>query len=150
MLLELRVIGNLGRDAVVKQHEGKDVLNFSLAHTEKWKNAQGVQYEKTTWVECSMWDKGNMVQWLKQGQLVHVVGTPTVNAYTTKETGELKATQRLTVRSLQLLGGAKKQDSEPVPSSNPKGNSSASTKKELAKAVAETTGVTEPLDDLPF
>ena len=115
MLLKMQVIGNLGRDASIKEVNGKKVINFSVAHTEKYKNSQGVVTEKTTWVECSMWEKGNVAPYLKQGQLVHIEGTPSVNAYETKE-GKPAASLRLSVSAfgLQLLG-SKKEDGKPTP-----------------------------------
>lgn len=133
----MQVIGNLGRDASIKEHNGKKVINFSVAHTEKYKNSQGVVTEKTTWVECSMWEKGNVAPYLKQGQLVHIEGTPSVNAYETKD-GKPAASLRLSVFGLQLLGG-KKEDSKP--------NHSAT----ASEAVAQNAGaIPEPVDDLPF
>ena len=137
MLLKMQVIGNLGRDASIKEHNGKKVINFSVAHTEKYKNSQGVVTEKTTWVECSMWEKGNVAPYLKQGQLVHIEGTPSVNAYETKD-GKPAASLRLAVFGLQLLGGKKEEGKPAAPPT-------------VGVPVAENAGaITEPADDLPF
>ncbi len=137
MLLKMQVIGNLGRDASLKDFNGKKVLNFSVAHTEKFKNRDGVVTEKTTWVECSMWDKEGLAPYLKQGQLVHLDGTPSVNAFETKE-GKPAASLRLAVFGLQLLGG-KKEDGKHAPSPT------------ASVPVAHAAPVGNPDDDdLPF
>jgi single-strand DNA-binding protein len=49
-LIKLTVIGNLGRDAIVRDVQGKSVISFSVAHTEKFKDNMGVQKDKTTWI----------------------------------------------------------------------------------------------------
>ena len=51
-MIKLQVIGNLGKDAVVNNVNGKSVINFNVAHTERYKDAQGVQKDRTTWVDC--------------------------------------------------------------------------------------------------
>ena len=54
-MIKLQVIGNLGKDGTVNTVNGKNVINFSVAHTEKYRDAQGTQKERTTWVECAYW-----------------------------------------------------------------------------------------------
>ena len=54
-MLKLQLIGNLGQDAVVNNVGGKNVINFSVAHTEKYKNSEGTEVSKTTWVSCAYW-----------------------------------------------------------------------------------------------
>ena len=40
-MLKIFAIGHLGKDATVNNVNGKNVINFSVAHTEKWNDAQG-------------------------------------------------------------------------------------------------------------
>ena len=54
-MIKLQAIGHLGKDATTNAVNGKNVINFSVAHTEKYKDQQGNQKEKTVWVECSYW-----------------------------------------------------------------------------------------------
>jgi single-strand DNA-binding protein len=49
-MIKLLAIGNLGKDAVLNNVNGKNVINFTVAHTERYKDAQGNQKDKTTWV----------------------------------------------------------------------------------------------------
>ena len=108
MKLELDIIGNLGNNCNVQTVNGKEVINFSIAHTEKWKDMQGVSKEKTTWVECSFWDSVKLAPYLLKGTLVSVQGAPDCRAYTTN-TGASAVQLRCKVSRLQLLGSAKPQ-----------------------------------------
>ena len=103
-MIKLFVIGNLGKDAVTNTVNGKSVINFAVAHTERFKDAQGNTKDKTTWVDCSYWtDKTAVAPYLKKGTQVYVEGTPDVRTYTTQN-GVNAATMTLRVGSVQLLG----------------------------------------------
>lgn len=106
-MIKLQVIGNLGKDCIVKEINGKNVINFSVAHTERFKDSQGNQKERTTWVECAYWtDRTALSQYLKKGQLVYAEGSPEADAYLNKE-NVASATLRMRVQNIQLLGGSK-------------------------------------------
>lgn len=115
-MLKLQVIGHLGKDAVMQQHGTDNVLNFSVAHSEKFKNAAGVLTEKTTWVECSWWIDGRSTvgQYLKKGTLIWAEGIPATRMWESKE-GKKGSSLVLRVFSLQLLGG-KREDNNQSPS----------------------------------
>jgi single-strand DNA-binding protein len=111
-MIRAEIIGHLGKDAVVSNVNGKSVVNFSVAHSEKFKDANGVQKERSVWADCSWWiEKTTIVQYLKKGTLVYVDGQPNVRAYT-NQNGQQGATLTLRVNSVQLLGGngGKKQE----------------------------------------
>lgn len=103
-MIKLQIIGNLGKDCIHKEVNGKNVINFSVAHTEKYKDSQGSPKEKTTWVECAYWtDKTAVAQYLTKGRTVYAEGAPEVDAYSNKE-GQPAATLRMRVQNVQLLG----------------------------------------------
>ena len=54
-MIKLQIVGNLGKDCIVKEVNGRNVINFSVVHSERYKDAQGVQKERATWVECAYW-----------------------------------------------------------------------------------------------
>lgn len=152
-MIKMQVIGNLGRDAVVNTVNGKTVINFTVAHTEKFKTAQGVQQDKTIWVDCAYWtDKTAIAPYLKKGTQVYADGQPDLRTYTNKEGVQVTI---LTLRTLmvQLVGnradntegGTNQQNSyqSQQPSAND-GNAASQT------AAMEGASVQEPLDDLPF
>lgn len=104
-MIKLQIIGNLGKDCIVKEVNGKNVINFSVAHTERFKDAQGNQKERTTWVECAYWtDRTTVAQYLTRGRTVYAEGSPEADAYSNKE-GQPAATLRMRVQNVQLLSG---------------------------------------------
>ena len=104
-MIKLQIIGNLGKDCIVKEVNGKTVINFSVAHSERYKDAQGNQKERTTWVECAYWtDKTAVAQYLTKGKIVYAEGSPEADAYMNKD-NQAAATLRMRVQSIQLLGG---------------------------------------------
>jgi single-strand DNA-binding protein len=141
-MIKLQIIGNLGKDCIQKDVNGKNVINFNVAHQEKFKDAQGNLKERTTWVNCAYWtDRTGIVPYLKKGQQVYVEGTPDVELYTNKE-NQPAATLRLRVQSVQLLGG------RPEGSGQQGGNGGYA-----AQPVAQTasmSNISEAPDDLPF
>ena len=104
-MIKLQVIGNLGADCIQKEINGKTVINFNVAHSEKFKDAQGNLKDRTIWVNCAYWtDRTAVAQYLTKGKTVYAEGTPEADAYTNKE-GQAAATLRMRVLNLQLLGG---------------------------------------------
>ncbi len=142
-MIKLQAIGNLGKDCVVNTVNGKNVINFNVAHTEKFRDAQGNQKDKTIWVECAYWtDKTAIAPYLRKGTQVYVDGNPEVRTYT-KTDGTTAASLTLRVLSVQLLGnradGASPQAGYVAPSAAPMTNSAPSRQE-----------VSEAADDLPF
>ncbi len=107
-MIKLQVIGNLGKDCTTNTVNGKSVINFNVAHTEKFKDSSGLQKEKTTWVECAYWtDRTAIAPYLKKGTQVYADGTPELRTYT-KNDGTSGTSLTLRVFSVQLLGGPNK------------------------------------------
>lgn len=99
------MIGYLGKDAVVQIHGTESVINFSLCHTDKYKDASGQKYEKATWVSCSWWvESTNVAQYLKKGTLIWAEGVPEAKNWKDKQ-GESKAFLNMRVMRVELLGG---------------------------------------------
>lgn len=129
-MLKVQAIGNLGKDCVSNLVNGKNVINFTLAHTEKFKDAQGNAKEKTTWLDCAYWtDRVAIAPYLKKGTQVFIDGQPDIRTYQ-KTDGTQGASLTVRVNSIQLLGSPK-DNSQSVPNAAP---------------VSETV----PVDDLPF
>lgn len=149
-MIKLQVIGNLGKDGVVNNVNGKNVINFSVAHTEKFKDAQGVQKDKTIWVECAYWtDRTGIAPYLKKGTQVYAEGQPDIRSYTTKD-GTQGTSLSLRVSSVQLLGGRNdNQGSEMSGGSNYQSHQ-PSYNQPSAQSGASASDITEPMDDLPF
>ncbi|HEV8508020.1 MAG TPA: single-stranded DNA-binding protein [Chitinophagaceae bacterium] len=143
-MIKLQVIGNLGKDCIVNTVNGKNVINFTVAHTEKYRDAQGNNQEKTTWVDCAYWtDRTGISPYLTKGKQVYVEGTPEVRTFTRND-GTAGASLSLRVREVQLLGG---RGDGGVPSSSMPGAESYSSSKTSIPSAAD---INEPVDDLPF
>src|SRR5688500_528548 len=103
-MIKMQVIGNLGRDCVVNTVNGKTVINFTVAHTEKYKDSQGNNQEKTTWVDCAYWtDRTAVAPYLLKGQQVYAEGTAEVRSFQRND-GTAGASLSMRVREVQLLG----------------------------------------------
>jgi len=142
-MIKLQVIGNLGKDCIVNTVNGKNVINFTVAHTEKYRDSQGNNQEKTTWVDCAYWtDRTGISPYLTKGKQVFVEGTPEVRTFTRND-GTAGASLTIRVRDIQLLGG---RGENAGGSSVNSGDSYSSPKTQIPNAA----DITEPVDDLPF
>jgi len=151
-MIKLQVIGNLGKDCIVKEVNGKNVINFSVAHSERYKDAQGNQKERTTWVECAYWtDRTAVAQYLTKGKTVYAEGTPEADGYTNKD-GNVSATLRMRVQTVQLLGGNSSDNQGGVsPStSNYSSNSNAAAAPRPMSQAPAPVSMNDAADDLPF
>ena len=142
-MIKMQVIGNLGKDCTVNTVNGKNVINFTVAHTEKYRDSQGNNQEKTTWVDCAYWtDRTAVAPYLQKGTQVFVEGSPEVRSFTRND-GTAGASLSLRVREVQLLGG--KGDSN-TGGSAPAENTSYN--RQEAPAAASMNN--DIADDLPF
>ncbi len=144
-MIKMQVIGRLGKDCVVNAVNGKNVINFTVAHSEKYRDSQGTNQEKTIWVDCAYWtDRTAISPYLLKGTQVFVEGSPEVRNFT-RQDGTGGASLSLRVREVQLLGS--KADGGAVPASSYNGAASGSSGSSNIPAANE---ITEPIDDLPF
>jgi single-strand DNA-binding protein len=119
-------------------------MNFTVAHTEKFKDAQGVQKERTVWVDCAYWsEKTGIAPYLKKGTQVFVEGAPDLRTYT-KTDGTFGATIALRVLGVQLLG------SKPSDNSGSADSGQGGSYANQPESSSMTNEVPEAADDLPF
>jgi single-strand DNA-binding protein len=145
-MIKLQIIGHLGGDCTTNEVNGKTVINFTVAHSEKYKDAQGSLVEKTTWVKCAYWtDRTAIAQYLKKGQLVFAEGVPEAESYLNKENQNV-ATLKIKVFQIQLLGS--KNDAQGGSGQQNTANQRSSTGTNVNQQAPAQ--VEEPADDLPF
>ena len=143
-MIKLQVIGNLGKDCIVNTVNGKNVINFTVAHTEKYRDSQGNNQERTTWVDCAYWtEKTGIAPYLKKGTQVYVEGTPDLRTYP-KTDGSTGVSLTLRVFSVQLLG------SRPNESGGVSGQESSYAGASNTNGISAGSSMGEPMDDLPF
>ncbi|MFM6945741.1 MAG: single-stranded DNA-binding protein [Flavobacteriales bacterium] len=116
-VFETRLIGNIGKDAHVKNMErGIVAINFPVAHNKNWKDKKtGQMKTKTTWVNCTIWKRegSNMriIDFLTRGTLVEIIGTPFAKTIT-MEDGSSRTEIRLNVSKTNILRPSSRDDQD--------------------------------------
>jgi len=116
-VFETRLIGNIGKDAIVKPMErGIISINFPVAHNKNWKDKRsGASKTKTTWVNCTIWKRegSNMriVDFLTRGTMVELVGSPYAKGYM-GEDGVIRTEIRLNVSDTNILRPVQRMEGE--------------------------------------
>ncbi|MEO6612848.1 MAG: single-stranded DNA-binding protein [Chitinophagaceae bacterium] len=148
-MIKMQIIGNLGKDCVVNAVNGKNVINFTVAHTEKYKDSQGNLQEKTTWVDCAYWtDRTAIAQYLTKGKQIFAEGQPEARSFQRND-GTPGSSLSLRVREVQLLGG-KSDSSSGSGSYQQPSNASSALSGNGNSNTPSPNEITEPVDDLPF
>lgn len=105
------LVGNLGSDPEVsRMQNGKPVVKFSLATTERWKDQSGEQKERTTWHRIVIFSEGLCrvaEQYLRKGSQVFIQGSITNRSY--ESDGQTKYVSEVVLQgfnsTLTMLGG---------------------------------------------
>ena len=128
------IIGNIGKDAEVKNINGKDYIAFSVASTEK----NGEQ-ETTTWVSVLASHNPNILPFLKKGQQVFVMGRMNVKMF--QFNNNIGVDVSIFAQTFQLCGGKKEDAQQPAQGSAPA---------PTAQQAPAPIGNTQAEEDLPF
>lgn len=101
----MNITGRLTRDAEVRTLSNeKQVVNFSVAVNDSYKNKQGERVEQTTYFDCAYWITANVARLLTKGTLVELTGRVSTRAWVNKE-GEAKAGLNFHTSQIKLHGG---------------------------------------------
>jgi single-strand DNA-binding protein len=92
------LIGNLGRDPEVRRlNSGDQVVSFSLATTESWRDkASGERKDRTEWHNVVIWNEnlGKIAeQYCKKGSKIYLEGQLQTREYQDKDGNQRKATE---------------------------------------------------------
>ncbi len=107
-LNKVLLIGNLGRDPEVRyMPNGEAVCNFSIATTDKWKDKNGQQQEKTEWHNIVMYRRLAEIagEYLKKGSQVYLEGRLQTRKWQDKTSGQDRYTTEVIADQMQMLGG---------------------------------------------
>lgn len=130
----MNIIGRLTKDAEVRTLSNeKQVVNFSVATNDSYKNKQGERIEQTTYFDCAYWLTANVARLLTKGTLVELTGRVSTRAWTGKD-GEPRAGLNFHTSNIKLHGGSRKVETLQAP-----------TQSKSNKVTAQETE-----DDLPF
>lgn len=141
---KIQVIGNIVRDAVIRESNGRKAINFVIAYNESYKNKEGVKVEKAIFYSCTLWRDAMqptaVVQYLTKGVKVFVEGSPSSEMYKTKE-NVTAIDNRINVKQIELLTFLDKDKTT---------NESKPANTESQAAIEQPEGVNIDADDLPF
>ena len=163
---KITIVGHLGRDAELRYTpQGAAVCNFSVATTEKRKNARGETEEHTIWFRIAAWGRQAELaaEYLAKGRQVYVEGRLRREEYTDRE-GIQRTSLEVNASDIQFLGqrgdtderGAEKPedngrgDDEMEEEVGSKSTSSGSGKKHGAKRAARKEAVSIEEEMVPF
>lgn len=117
-LNKVMLIGNVGRDPEVRYLPAGDaVANLPLATTDKWKDKDGNQQERTEWHRISFFGRQAEIasEYLKKGSQIYVEGSLTTRKWTDKD-GNERYTTEIRADRMQMLGGrGQNSDGESAP-----------------------------------
>jgi single-strand DNA-binding protein len=128
----MNISGNLTADAIVKNVNGTDVVNFTIASNNRYKAAGGEIKEEVTFINCSIWEKPEAAKYLYKGRSINAIGSLRLRKYVAGD-GSNQTSLNLKVSFFQLFGKNKQN--------------------ELTTTTIDATTaqeITEPNDDLPF
>ena len=106
----MNITGRLTRNAEVRTLSNeKQVVNFSVAVNDSYRNRQGERVEQTTYFDCAYWITPNVAKLLTKGTLVELIGRVSTRAWTGKD-GEPRAGLNFHTSQIKLHGGGKKSE----------------------------------------
>jgi len=111
------LIGHLGKDPELRNTQGgASVASFSMATSEKWKDANGEMQEKTEWHNIVLWMKlaETAVKYLVKGSLVYIEGRIQTRKWEDKD-GQTRYTTEIIGQRMNMLGGKTAGNDEPDP-----------------------------------
>ncbi|MFH6991831.1 single-stranded DNA-binding protein [Flavobacterium sp. FlaQc-48] len=136
----MNITGRVTKDARVSTlSDNRQVVNFSVAINDSYRNKQGERVEQTTYFECAYWLSAKVAVILTKGTLVELTGRVSARAWTASD-GEAKAGLNFNASNIKLHGGGKKSQGEQEVKSGQYAEQGENKKATLK----------EPEDDLPF
>lgn len=103
-MLLVSLIGNIGSDARVEKNNGRPFVSFSVGHNDTWTDQQGVTHTSVQWCSCALnGDGGKLLQYLKKGKSVFVLGRATLRVYSSEKERRLVAGMNISVDRVELL-----------------------------------------------
>jgi single-strand DNA-binding protein len=102
------LLGNVGKDPEIRSTAGGTmVASFTLATSDRQKDAQGNWQERTEWHNLKAFNRTAEIirDYVKKGSKLYVEGKITTNSWDDKETGQKKYRTEILVNDLSLLSG---------------------------------------------
>ncbi len=148
------LLGNVGKDPEFKAlPSGQPVVNFSIATSERYKDQQGNQQERTEWHNLVAYGKlAEIVRdYVKKGSKLYVEGRLTTRSWDDKDTNKKVYRTEIVILDLSLLSGRGEDGGSSGGYSGNRGGSSEQRGDQRGPAgdeYAQSTQITD--DDIPF
>lgn len=100
------IIGNLGKDPELKyMPNGKAVASFSVATSQKWKDNDGNQQEKTEWHNVTAFEKLAEIigEYVRKGSKVYIEGRLQTDKW--EKDGVTHYSTKIIASQMVMLGG---------------------------------------------
>jgi single-strand DNA-binding protein len=100
------LIGNLGKDPDLRYTpSGQPVASFSLATSEKWRDKDGVQQDRTEWHNIVVWGRQAEIakEYLSKGRQVYIEGRIQTRSWDDKD-GNKRYTTEIVANTVRFLG----------------------------------------------
>lgn len=112
-LNKVMVIGNLGGDPEVKQAGSSDVMNFSIAVNQRYKDTNDEWQDRTEWVKAVLWGRRAtaLEQYLSKGSRVYIEGRLQTRSW--EKDGVTRYMTEVNVQELILLGDKQRGEQAP-------------------------------------
>lgn len=137
----MNIIGRLTKNAEVSTTaNGKEVVNFSIAVNDSYKNKAGERIEQTAFIDCSYWLTPKAVAFLEKGLLVELSGRISARAWITAD-GTARAGINFHTSTIKPLGR---------PATREQQQSAQATTAGKKSKTATATATASDDDDLPF
>jgi single-strand DNA-binding protein len=111
-LNKVTLIGRLGRDPEVRfTGSGRAVATFTLATSERWKDQEGNDQERTEWHRIVAWGRLGEIcgEYLSKGRQIYVEGRIQTRDWEDQE-GNRRTTTEIIARDMIMLGGGGSSD----------------------------------------
>lgn len=97
------LIGRTSKDAEIrKASSGKDVITFSLATSEYYKDKDGNKQENTVWHNIVKFGNSNIAQYIKKGSKLYIEGKINNRSYE-NDAGKKIYISEIIANNIQLL-----------------------------------------------
>jgi len=102
------LLGNVGKDPEIRSTAGGTmVASFTLATSDRQKDAQGNWQDRTEWHNLKAFNRTAEIirDYVKKGSKLYVEGKITTNSWDDKESGQKRYRTEIIVNDLSLLSG---------------------------------------------
>jgi single-strand DNA-binding protein len=137
---KITIVGYLGQDPTLRYTpQGNAVCNFSVATTEKRKNARGDVEEHTIWFRVTSWGRQAEVahEYLAKGRQVYVEGRLRLEHYTDRE-GNPRISPEVNASAIHFLG--QRVDATELPEGGAEDDGQETEKEEASKPATSRNG----------